>query len=109
MRSEQAILDLILTTAKNDDRIRLFPIAKLAQLEHDSLSRLVLDKDSLFPPSAPPSESDYLPRPPTAQMFSDCCNEFWWVCPGVAKGLWREEILYAKHILDHFVRDQLMK
>jgi aminoglycoside 6-adenylyltransferase len=27
----------------------------------------------------------------------------------VAKGLWREEILYAKHFLDHFVRDQLMK
>jgi aminoglycoside 6-adenylyltransferase len=89
--------------------LTLFPIDKLNQLETDSLSLLLLDKDDLFRPFAPPSDSDYLPSPPTAQAFSDCCNEFWWVCPGVAKGLWREEIIYAKHIFDQFVRDQLMK
>jgi aminoglycoside 6-adenylyltransferase len=190
MRSEQEILELILTTAKNDDRIRavilngsrtnpnaprdifqdfdilylvtevepftndhtwihrfgelmilqmpetmqdppaqndgsfpylmqftdgnridltLFPTANLKHLENDSLSVLLLDKDGLFQPFAPSSDSDYLPRPPTAQAFSDCCNEFWWVCPGVAKGLWREEIPYAKHVSDRFVREQLMK
>ncbi len=27
----------------------------------------------------------------------------------MAKGLWRGEILYAKHFLDHEARDQLMK
>ncbi len=100
---------LMLFTDGNRIDLSLFPIAKLNQLENDSLSVLLLDKDSLFQPFAPPSESDYLPRPPTAQAFSDCCNEFWWVCPGVAKGLWREEITYAKHILDRFVREQLMK
>jgi aminoglycoside 6-adenylyltransferase len=88
--------------------LTLFPIAKLDRLEHDSLSLLLLDKDGLFEPFAPPSDSDYLPRPPSAQAFSDCCNEFWWVCPNVAKGLWREEISYAKYMLDQFVRDQLM-
>jgi aminoglycoside 6-adenylyltransferase len=86
----------------------LFPVAKLNTLEQDSLSLLLLDKDGLFPPFAPPSDSDYLPRPPTAPSFSDCCNEFWWVCPNVAKGLWREELPYAKQMLDRFVRDQLM-
>jgi len=89
--------------------LSLFPIAKLNQLENDSLSLLLLDKDGRFQPFAPPSDSDYLPKPPTAQAFSDCCNEFWWVCPGVAKGLWREEITYAKHIFDRFIREQLMK
>lgn len=88
--------------------LSLFPIAKLNQLENDSLSVLLLDKDGLFQPFAAPSDSDYLPRPPTAQAFADCCNEFWWVCPNVAKGLWREEITYAKHMFDQFVRDQLM-
>jgi len=86
----------------------LFPIARLDQLEHDSLSLLLLDKDGVFQPLAPPSDSDYLPRPPTAQAFSDCCNEFWWVCLNVAKGLWRAELTYAKHMFDRFVRDQLM-
>ncbi len=87
----------------------LLPIAKLSQLGKDSLSILLLDKDGIIEPLAPPSESDYLPTPPSAPMFADCCNEFWWVCLNVAKGLWREEIIYAHHMFDRFVRDQLMK
>lgn len=31
------------------------------------------------------------------------------VCPYVTKGLWREEILYAKHMLDQVIRGELMK
>lgn len=87
----------------------IFPIAKLNELEKDSLSLLLLDKDGIIEPRAPSNESDYLPRPPTSKEFSDCCNEFWWVCPYVAKGLWREEITYAKHMLDQVVREQLVK
>jgi aminoglycoside 6-adenylyltransferase len=89
--------------------LSLWPIAKSNQLGNDSLSRLLLDKDGLFSPFPVPSDSDYLPSPPTAQAFSDCCNEFWWVGLNVAKGLWREEITYAKCMLDEHVRDQLMK
>jgi aminoglycoside 6-adenylyltransferase len=87
----------------------LFPIDKLHELEEDSLSRLLLDKDGIFKPFAAPSDRDYLPRPPTAKAFEDCCNEFWWVCPYVAKGLWREELVYAKYMFDQVVREQLMK
>ncbi len=89
--------------------LTLFPVTKLNELGKDSLSLLLLDKDGIVEPFAPPSESDYLPRPPTAKAFSDCCNEFWWVCPYVAKGLWREEMVYAKYMLDRVVRDQLTK
>lgn len=89
--------------------LTLFPIAKLNELEKDSLSLLLLDKDGIIESLAHPSESDYLPKPPTAKAFSDCCNEFWWVCPYVAKGLWREEIIYAKYMLDRPIREQLMK
>src|SRR5450759_1858086 len=87
----------------------LFPIARLLQLEKDSLSVCLLDKDGILKPFAPTSDRDYLPKPPNAKAFSDCCNEFWWVCPYVAKGLWREEITYAKSTADQVVRDQLMK
>ena len=89
--------------------LTLFPVAKLEQFHRDSLSLLLLDKDGIFQRFPAPSESDYLPGPPTAKAFSDCCNEFWWVCLYVAKGLWREEILYARYMLDHVVREQLMK
>jgi aminoglycoside 6-adenylyltransferase len=83
-------------------------ISKLEELGQDSLSVLLLDKDRILEPFAPPSEHDYLPQPPTAKEFFNCCNEFWWVCPYVAKGLWRQEITYAKYNLEHYVRDQLM-
>src|SRR6266498_4307991 len=89
--------------------LTLFPIAKLHEFGRESLSLLLLDKDGLVEPFPAPSESDYLPIPPTAKLFADCCNEFWWVCPYVAKGLWREEITYAKNILDVAAREQLMK
>lgn len=86
----------------------IYPLTKLDE-PRDSLSLLLLDKDGIIKPFAPASESDYLPKPPTAKAFSDCCNEFWWVCPYVAKGLWREEITYAKHMLDQVVREELVK
>ena len=87
----------------------LWPVARADEIERDSLSILLLDKDGLVEPFDPPSDRDYLPRPPTAKAFADCCNEFWWVSPYVAKGLWRREIVYAKHMLDEYVREQLAK
>jgi aminoglycoside 6-adenylyltransferase len=86
-----------------------WPVARLGEMLNDSLSVLLLDKDGLIPPFAPSNESGYLPNPPTAKAFADCCNEFWWVCTYVAKGLWRGEVLYARYMLDHVVREQLMK
>jgi aminoglycoside 6-adenylyltransferase len=87
----------------------IYPIQKLNELGKDSLSLLLLDKDGMIEPFPPASESGYLPKQPTAKAFFDCCNEFWWVCPYVAKGLWRKEIIYAKYMLDEVVREQLMK
>ena len=87
----------------------LYPLEKLSEHESDSLSVLLLDKDGLVPPFPSPRDHDYLPKPPTAKTFADCCNEFWWVSPYVAKGLWRQEITYARHEMDVYVRDMLMK
>jgi aminoglycoside 6-adenylyltransferase len=87
--------------------LSLYPVSKLSLLEDDSLTLTLLDKDSILPKFAPPNDSGYLPKPPTAKKFFDCTNEFWWCCPYVAKGLWRREIIYAKHMLDLYVREQL--
>ncbi len=87
----------------------IYPLAKLDEIVKDSLSLLLLDKDGIIEPFAPANESNYLPQPPTAKAFFNCCNEFWWVCPYVAKGLWREEIIYAKYMFDQVVREELMK
>ena len=47
-------------------------------------------------------------RPPPSSS-TDCTNEFWWVSPYAAKGLWRDELPYAKHMADSYVREQLDK
>ncbi len=89
--------------------LTIHPVAQAARVTRDSLTLLLLDKDGTIGPLPPPSERDYLPVPPTAGQFKDCCNEFWWVCPYVAKGLWRRQLTYARHMLDQVMRNELMK
>ncbi len=89
--------------------LTLYPVSRLDDMAADSLSVLLLDKDGIIHPFPPADDSSYWPQLPTAKAFADCCNEFWWVSPYVAKGLWRTEITYAKFMLDQVVRAQLMK
>jgi aminoglycoside 6-adenylyltransferase len=89
--------------------LSLFPVNKLDKLEDDSLTLALLDKDGILLKFPPPDDSTYLPKPPTDKQFFDCTNEFWWVSPYVAKGLWRHEIVYAKNMLDLYLREQLDK
>ncbi|MGH0541604.1 aminoglycoside 6-adenylyltransferase [Bacillus cereus] len=74
----------------------------------DSLSKLLLDKDDCMDEFPPASDRDYLIKKPTEKEFLDCCNEFWWCSTNIAKGLWREELSYAKGMLDGPVRDMFI-
>jgi len=109
-RDRPSVSDTYLMQFMDGNRIDLtiFPLAHLSDMARDSLSVLLLDKDGVIEPFPPPHEGDYLPQPPTALQFFDRCNEFWWVSPYVAKALWRDEILYAKQLLDGTLREQLM-
>jgi aminoglycoside 6-adenylyltransferase len=89
--------------------LSIYPIASLAKWEKDSQTIILLDKDGLFPDVPPASNKDYLPKPPTARQFFDCTNEFWWVSPYAAKGLWRREFPYARTFVDEYIREQLNK
>lgn len=89
--------------------LRFFPVEDADLITGDRLSRVLLDKDGLIGELPPPSEASYLPQKPLVKAFDDCCNEFWWLNPYVAKGLWRGEMIYSKYILDFLMRAQLMK
>ena len=77
-------------------------------IAEDRLARIFLDKDALFQTLPPPTDQQYWVKKPNQKQFDDCCNEFWWVSTYVAKGLWRDEFLYA---VDHLqlVREMLLK
>jgi aminoglycoside 6-adenylyltransferase len=89
--------------------LALFSLGNISTLTANSLTVVLLDKDHLIPELPPPSDRNYLPKRPSKKLFDDCCNEFWWVNPYVAKGLWRGELTYTKHMLDVVVREELMK
>lgn len=89
--------------------LTLYPVDDLDKVKVDSYCYPLLDKDGVLKPEPFRNLSAYYPLPPTAKQFADCCNEFWWCSPYVAKGLWRGEILYAHHMLDEAVREELLK
>jgi aminoglycoside 6-adenylyltransferase len=85
------------------------PIEQAQACVDDTVTVVLLDKDHRFGELPPPNDRGYLPQPPSAKAFEDCCNEFWWLNPYVAKGLWRDQLTYARYILDNLIRGQLMK
>jgi aminoglycoside 6-adenylyltransferase len=89
--------------------LSIVPTEKLSERLQDSLTKVLLDKDHLIPLLAPPSEFNYLPQQPTTKQFNYCCNEFWWMCSYVAKGLWRGQMTYAKYMVEPVLREELMK
>jgi len=101
---------LMLFKDRNRIDLTLFSIDQLEnEFEQDSLAVLLLDKDNLFPNMPIPGDMDYHIKRPTEKIFTDCCNEFWWVCTYVAKGLWRQEIIYAKDMFELPVREMFLK
>lgn len=97
---------------KDGNRIDLSfdPPELFKSVTDDSLTVVLLDKDGILGEIPPSSDINYRAKKPTDKQFQDCCNEFWWVNPYVAKGLWRGELIYAKCLMDGVVRDeQLMK
>lgn len=97
---------------KDGNRIdlTLFPVDKIeTSFTPGSLTKVWLDKDNLFNDLPPSNDSDYVIKPPGQKEFNDVCNEFWWVSTYVAKGLARNEITYAKEMLETVVRPMFMK
>jgi aminoglycoside 6-adenylyltransferase len=90
--------------------LTLFPREKVdTEFTSDSLTIVWLDKDNLFENIEPASDRDYRIRRPDEKEFKDICNEFWWVSTYIAKGLMRNEISYAKAMMDGPVRKTFLK
>lgn len=97
---------------EDGNRIDLTLVSKKklkSNFHQESLTELWLDKDKMFANIPIANESDYLIKKPSEREFIETCNEFWWVCTYVAKGLVREEITYAKEMLETVVRPMFMK
>jgi len=100
---------LMLFTDGNRIDLTLQSLSDLsANYKPGSLTVVWLDKDDMFSNIGLPSDSDHLVKEPPEKEFLDTCNEFWWVCTYVAKGLLRNEIIYSKEMLETVVRPMFM-
>ena len=73
----------------------------------DSLTIVLLDKDQVLPPLPESTDKDYWLKKPASEQFRCCCNEFWWCTPYIAKGLCRNQLLYAMDMINDVVRPML--
>jgi aminoglycoside 6-adenylyltransferase len=73
----------------------------------DKLTIVLLDKDGCLPPIGEPTDLDYHVKKPTEGRYFSCCNNFWWCQQNIAKGLWRDELPYAKFMFENVVRHEL--
>lgn len=74
----------------------------------DKLTVPLLDKDNCLPQILAPSDENHWAKKPTYGQYFSLCNNFWWVAPYCAKGLWREEILFTIEVMNSYVRQELL-
>ncbi len=75
----------------------------------DKLCKILLDKNAILPDVYESTDKDYWVKKLTKEQYLCVCNEFWWCLNNVAKGLWREEMLYVQDMVNYHVRKQLEK
>lgn len=79
------------------------------EYEKDKLTLPLMDKDNLLPAIPYPTDIDYHVKKPSKGEYDSYTNEFWWCLQNVAKGIWRDELPYAKLMFEYTTRDSLDK
>lgn len=90
--------------------LTISPVTELdTYLASESFIQILLDKDNILERDLQPNECSFHIQKPSAKIFDDCCNEFWWVSTYVMKGIYRKQFLYAAEHLDHILRTELYR
>jgi len=77
--------------------------------ELDAGYQVLLDKDGQTAGWKPPSYRGYIPARPAESEYVALVEEFWWGTTYVAKSLWRDEMAFAKWVLDQDIKLQTMR
>jgi len=77
--------------------------------EFDAGYQVLVDKDNLTTDLKPPTYSGYIPAPPTEARYMELIEGFFLDTTYVAKFLWRDDLIAAKHILDHSLKQEHLR
>lgn len=88
--------------------LTLVPVADVKEyFSQDPLIQVLLDKDGICPEKTNPSDACFWVQQPKAAYVRDCANEFFFICTCVAKGLLRNELLFANWHFEQILRKEL--
>ena len=71
---------------------------------YDNGYDILIDKDGIAKDLPSPTYSEYIINKPSKEVFETLVNEFWWDAYYVAKYLYRDELPFAKYMLDYVLR-----
>lgn len=71
---------------------------------YDSGYKVLVDKDGLTRNLNAATFSEHVVNKPTKEEYESLVNGFFWDATYVAKNLWRDELCYAKYMLDNIIR-----
>jgi aminoglycoside 6-adenylyltransferase len=71
--------------------------------------RVLLDQDQRTAEWKQPSYQAHIPARPTEAEYQALVEEFWWGTTYVAKSLWRDDLVFAKWVLDQDLKLETMR
>ncbi|HET6975863.1 MAG TPA: aminoglycoside 6-adenylyltransferase [Pyrinomonadaceae bacterium] len=89
--------------------LKRIPNNKRLITEFDAGYKVLLDKDQLTINLGPPTYLGYIPTPPTEPYYQALLEGFFLDTTYVAKFLWRDDMMAAKHILDHSLKQEHLR
>jgi aminoglycoside 6-adenylyltransferase len=94
------------------DGVRIdFQITAQSHIEPDAYAngyRVLIDKDGLTRGLHEPTFSEYIIQRPSREAYDTLVHEFWWDATYVPKCLWRDELPFAKYMLDTSLRYEFL-
>lgn len=95
----------------------LWPVELLQQVtsserlppEFDAGYQILVDKDQLTTALSAPTYKGYIPTPPSETRYLELIESFFLDTTYAAKFLWRDDMMAAKHILDHSLKEQHLR
>ncbi|MTI71868.1 MAG: hypothetical protein FH751_16590 [Firmicutes bacterium] len=77
---------------------------KIKSDAYDNGYEVLIDKDGLTKGLSKPTYSEYIIKKPSKEEYETLVNEFWWDAYYIPKYLWRDQLPFAKYMLDYILR-----
>lgn len=91
-----------------NDGVRIdFQITDHSKIEKNAYKngyQVLIDKDGITEELSEPTYSEYIINKPEQEEYETLVNEFWWDAYYVPKYLWRDQLPFAKYMLDYSLR-----